>query len=165
MSRTYRKTNLTETVAKQKYINDHISRLNIRYTIERVMYPHNEVVYAEALANYEQERRRHYRTCWQPVAFSQFVIYKWDYTNRIYHAVEYDYDEQVAKASKEYDSYKRDNSFYETSRNTQFKKHCAKDLRHKNKEVISKILKDDESWEQKPFPDTYIGKHYIWDYW
>jgi hypothetical protein len=31
--------------------------------------------------------------------------------------------------------------------------------------VLSKILKDDESWEQKPFPDTYMGKQYVWDYW
>jgi hypothetical protein len=79
--------------------------------------------------------------------------------------LDYDYDEEVAKAAKEYDKSKRDCRYYETGRNSQFKKHCAKDLRHKNKEVLSKILKDDESWEQKPFPDTYMGKQYVWDYW
>ena len=39
------------------------------------------------------------------------------------------------------------------------------EIAYKNKEVINKILKDDISWEDKPFPDTYLGKQYIWNYW
>jgi hypothetical protein len=34
-----------------------------------------------------------------------------------------------------------------------------------NRELARKIIKDDDSWEQKPYPDTYLGKQYIWDFW
>lgn len=165
MSRTYRKTDLTETTTKVEYINDRICNLNKRYSCERYMLPHNEVVYENAVAEHNQELRELYRAGVQPSYEQIQPPYRSTYTNYDYIKLVYDYDEEVAKAAKEYDKSRRDCRYYETGRNTPFKKHCAKDLRHKNKEVLSKILKDDESWEQKPFPDTYMGKQYVWDYW
>jgi hypothetical protein len=165
MSRTYRKTDLTETITKVEYINDHIADLNTSYSVERYMLPHNEVAYAHALIEHDREVRVLRNSGMQPHYKTLCPPYRSEYSNRVYIKWEYDYDEEVAKAAKEYDKFQRDCRYYETGRNTQFKKHCAKDLRHKNKEVLSKILKDDESWEQKPFPDTYMGKQYVWDYW
>jgi hypothetical protein len=129
------------------------------------MLPHNEVAYAHALAEHDRELQIYHRSGMQPSFKWPRAPYRSEYSNRVYIKWEYDYDEEVAKAAKEYDKFQRDCRYYETGRNTEFKKHCAKDLRHKNKEVLSKILKDDESWEQKPFPDTYMGKQYVWDYW
>jgi hypothetical protein len=163
MSRTYRKNDLTETITKIEYINDCIDDLNKRYSVAHIMLPHNEVAYTHALADHEREIQIYHRCggwCGWPRA-----PYRSEFANWVYIKWEYDYDEEVDKAAKEYDKFKRDGRYYETGRNTQFKKHCAKDLRHKNKQVIRKILKDDESWEQKPFPDTYLGKQYVWDYW
>jgi hypothetical protein len=165
MSRTYRKTDLTETTTKVEYINDHICGLNRRYSVERYMQPHNEVAYANAVAEHNKLSRMLLNSGMQPHYKTLRAPYWAEYTTVIRTKLVYDYDEEVAKAAKEYDKSKRDCRYYETGRNTQFKKHCAKDLRHKNKEVLSKILKDDESWEQKPFPDTYMGKQYVWDYW
>jgi hypothetical protein len=79
--------------------------------------------------------------------------------------VEFDYDKEVEEATKEYKKYKRDGRFYEGDLNRAYKKHCASDLRHLNRELARKIIKDDDSWEQKPYPDTYLGKQYIWDFW
>jgi hypothetical protein len=165
MSRTNRKTDLTETTTKVKYINNHICRLNIDYRVERYMLPHNEVVYENAVAEHNRELRAFCRAGGKPTYEQIQPPYRSTYTNHVRIKLVYDYDEEVAKAAKEYDKSKRDCRYYETNRNTPFKKHCAKDLRHKNKEVLNKILKDDESWEQKPFPDTYMGKHYTWVYW
>jgi hypothetical protein len=76
-----------------------------------------------------------------------------------------DFDEEVKKATKEYKKFKRDGRFYEGNLNRAYKKHCASDLRRLNRELARKIIKDDDSWEYKPYPDTYLGKQYVWNYW
>jgi hypothetical protein len=165
MSRTYRNTDLTATITKVEYTNDRIGYLNTCYRVERYMLPHNKVAYANALVEHDRALRVLRKSGLQP-SYKELQPPHWsEYTNFDRVKVVYDYDEEVAVASKKYDGFKRDSRFCETGRNTAYKKHCAKDLRHKNKEVLSKILKDDESWEQKPFPDTYMGKQYMWDYW
>jgi len=162
MSRTYRKTHLTETTTKQEYINQHMSWKNRQYKIDCTVHTEN---YERALEDYDAELRTWRRSGCQPHYKMPREPYKREFMSCTYTKVEYNYDEEVAKLSAEYDKNKRDCRYYESGCNVSYKKHCAKDLRHKNKEVINKILKDDMSWEDKPFPDTYLGKQYIWDYW
>ena len=168
MSRTKRTPHTVATETKEQYVNRKMARLYTHYTREYYMTPRGEELYKKAVEEYEiafqiwvnltrDVRLNYHRRPKEP--------YEYEFRDRRYVKVDYDYEAEAEKFAKEYEESKRDGKYYETSRNTSFKKHCAKDLRHKNKEVINKILKGVDSWEDKPFPDTYLGKQYIWDYW
>jgi len=166
MARTYRKSKIKET--KEEYINRRIARLKNHYTVEYYMTEHDRLNYERAMEEYKIAYKvwLNSERCFDPCFWKRpKEPTMWEFKRRRYTKVEYDYDYEVERLGKEYDDFKRDGRLCETGRNMSFKKHCAKDLRHKNKEVINKILKDDESWEDKPFPDTYLGKQYVWDYW
>lgn len=168
MSRTYRKPKLVVEETKEQYVRRRMERLYTHYTVETYMTESDEKAYEKAHEEYEiayhiwvnlsrDIRFNFHRRPTEP--------YKYQFMRHRYTKVEYDYEAKAKEFTKEYEKMKRDSHFYESERNTSYKKHCSKDLRHKNKEVIRKILKDDESWEDKPFPDTYLGKQYVWDYW
>lgn len=168
MSRTKRNPRIVTTETKEQYVNRRMARLYAHYCVEIYTTPRDEELYKKAVEEYEiafqiwvkltSDVRFNYHR--RPV-----MPYEYEFRSRRYTKVEYDYEAEAKKFAEEYEKFKRDGKLYETSRNTAFKKHCAKDLRHKNKEVINKILKGDDGWEDKPFPDTYLGKQYIWDYW
>ena len=168
MSRTYRKCDLTDSMSKKHYVDKRMERLYRHYRYEYYMTEGDEIAYEKAMKQFEIDyhvwlnSQRNFDPCFWKMPKQPKM---WEFKRRKSYKVEYDYDAEIAELEKKYDTFKRDNKFYETNRNTSYKKHCAKDLRHKNKEVINKILKDDISWEDKPFPDTYLGKQYIWNYW
>ena len=164
MSRTYRKHDRTVSETKVQYINRQIAYLR-GWTWEWKATPHNKALYKKAVKDYEVAAYIFLKSGLQPYYKRPVKPRYYDYCDRVAVEVEYDYDEEVKRLSDEYDKFFRDGTWNETGRNTAFKKHCAKDLRHKNKEVIAKIRKGDDDWDQKPFPDTYMGKPYVWDYW
>jgi hypothetical protein len=164
MSRTHRNPKHAVTETRVQYINWRIGYLR-RYEWKFVITPYNQRRFELDCIAYKYELRDFYKSGMQPLHKRPVEPIIYAYKDRIVVEIDIDYDVEVAKLSAEYDKFTRDGHWQETSRNSQFKKHCAKDLRHKNKEILSKVLKDDESWEQQPFPDTYMGKHLIWDYW
>ena len=167
MSRTYRKSSLTETRSKKRYVDEQMDYLYQHYRYEYYMTESDEIAYEDAIKQYKIDyhvwlnSQRNFSPCYWKMPKEPMM---WQFKRRKSSKVEYDYDYEISKLEKEYDTFKRDNKFYESNRNTSYKKRCAKDLRHKNKEVIRKILRGDVSWEDKPFPDTYLGKQYVWEY-
>lgn len=164
MSRTYRKCEYTSEKTKVQYVNREIARLPVTYDYHRELRPHDEVAYEQDILQYKKDYSVFVNSGYQPFYKCPGQPRLYDYYTVTYTPREYDIDKEIAKAEAEYDSYSRDDYWRNTSRNSQFKKYCAKDLRHKNKNVLTKIMKDDESWEMKPFPDTYLGKQFIWDF-
>lgn len=163
MSRTYRKRSYTEDETRVQYINRNIAALP-RWRVKFVITDYNRQRYEADHAEYRRALRDYYKD-WQPAYKRPEEPRLFSYKDRVVVKIEYDYDTEVERFGKEYDRFRRDGHWNETGRNRAFKKHCAKDLRHKNKEVINKILKGEDDWDQKPFPDTYMGKQYVWDYW
>jgi hypothetical protein len=165
MSRTYRKSSLTEEQSLAKYVNDHIKVVKKRRHWEYYMTEGGRRAYEKAMEEWETLYGNWLygrpRISWFPP--KQPTEYEFKNVRITY--VEFDYDKEVEEATKEYKKYKRDGRFYEGDLNRAYKKYCASDLRHLNRELARKIIKDDDSWEQKPYPDTYLGKQYIWDFW
>jgi hypothetical protein len=165
MSRTYRKSSITEEESLVHYINDHLDRVRRRRKWEYYMTESGRRAYQKAMEQYETDYYRYLNSGWQPFFKIPSMPMEYEFRNVRISYYEYDYDEEVEKATKEYKKYKRDGRFYDGDLNRSYKKHCASDLRRLNRELARKIIKDDDSWEQKPYPDTYLGKQYVWDYW
>ena len=165
MSRTYRKSSITEQQSLVEYINDHIDRVSHRRKWDFYMTESGRRAYQKAVEEWETAYGKWLhgspRIGWYPPR--QPTEYEFRNVRISYH--EYDYDEEVAYATKEYKKYKRDGRFYDGDLNRSYKKHCAQELRRFNRELARKIIKEDDSWEQKPYPDTYLGKQHVWDYW
>jgi hypothetical protein len=165
MSRTYRKSSITEQESLVKYINDHINVVKKRRRWEYYMTEGGRKAYEKAMEEWETAYGHwlYGRPCTSWFPPSQPTEYEFKNVRITY--VEYDHDEEVKYATEEYKKFKRDGRFYDGDLNRSYKKHCASDLRRLNRELARKIIKDDDSWEQKPYPDTYLGKQYVWDYW
>lgn len=173
MSRTYRKTDYTDSVTKETYVREAIVDWIYRPT-RRIRRRCSKEVYEARIAKAQRDFEariaanggrteavvKNWRGDWTVYTIRPARVNRWEYEE-----VDVTREECIAEAEYDYDKFKRDGHWSESSRNSSFKKHCAKDLRHKNKEVITKILKGEDDWDQKPFPDTYMGKQYIWDYW
>lgn len=167
MSRTYRKSKYTESRSKKSHIEKEIDYRNNRVKAYYIFTNEGVAAYNKAMEEYEAKLKKFenssskYKFLFdrplQPNLSEFFILY--------YTKLQYDYDKVVLDASDEYDSFKRDGKFYVTNRNTSFKKFCARELRVVNRNLISKILKDEDGWDSKPYPDTYLGKTHIWDYW
>lgn len=165
MSRTYRKSSVTEQQSLVEYVNDHLDRVRRRRKWDFYMTESGRRAYQKAMEQYEIEYYRYLNSGWQPFFKVPSMPMEYEFRNvRIsYH--EYDYDQEVEYATKQYKKYKRDGRFYDGDLNRSYKKHCAQELRRFNRELARKIIKEDDSWEQKPYPDTYLGKQHVWDYW
>lgn len=165
MSRTYRKCSITEEQSLEKYVNDHLDHVRRRRKWDFYMTESGRRAYQKAVEEWETAYGKwlhgSLRIGWYPPR--QPMEYEFRNVRISYH--EYDYDEEVAHATKEYKKYKRDGRFYDGDLNRSYKKHCAQELRRFNRELARKIIKEDDSWEQKPYPDTYLGKQHVWDYW
>lgn len=167
MSRTYRKSSVTEEETLTQYINRHIGYVKRRaFYYEYYLTDHGQKAYDKAMEEWETA---YYRAIYRPRT-CVFDLYPpqpniWDFKKRRVVVKEIDYDKEIKEATEEYKKYKRDGRFYDGDLNKTFRKHCAKELRRFNRELARKIIKEDESWEQKPYPDTYLGKQHVWDYW
>lgn len=165
MSRTYRKSSITEQESLVKYINDHLDGVRGRRVWERYMTESGRKAYQNAIEEWETQYgnwlwARPRVGDWYPPR--QPMEYEYENIRVTYR--EYDYDQEVESATKQYRKYKRDGRFYDGDLNRSYKKHCARELRRFNRELARKIIKEDDSWEQKPYPDTYLGKQHVWDY-
>lgn len=76
-------------------------------------------------------------------------------------------EELMAEAKETYKRQLRDgrDGYTCTTVNTGFKKGAAKITRRANKRFCRMVLKDDERWEDTPYPDEHLGDHHIWDWW
>jgi len=166
MSRTYRKSSVTEQESLVKYVNNRIAYATRRsYGYEYILTDAGQKAYDKAMEEYENEYYRWLHSGWQPVWKTPAQPNIWDFKKARVVYSEVDVDKEVKEATEEYKKYKRDGRFYDGDLNRSYKKHCASDLRRLNRDLARKIIKDDDSWEQKPYPDTYLGKQYVWDYW
>jgi hypothetical protein len=165
MSRTYRKRSITEEESLAEYINKHISRARGRRKWKHYMTEGGRKAYEKAIEEWETEYGTWLyarpRSGWYPPR--QPTEYEFQNLRITY--VEYNHDEEVEYATKEYNEYKCDGRFYESNMNRSYKKYCATELRCLNRHLARQIIKDDDRWEDKPYPDTYLGKKHIWDYW
>lgn len=165
MSRTYRKCSITEEQSLVEYVNKHLSRVRDRRKWEYYMTEGGRKAYQKAIEDWETEygiwlHKTRPRTGWYPPRQPT----EYEFKNLRITYVEYDHDKEVEYATKEYEKYKRDGRFYESNLNRPYKKYCATELRCLNRRLARQIIKDDDRWEDKPYPDTYLGKKHIWDY-
>lgn len=165
MSRTYRKRSITEEESLAQYINKHLNRVRARRKWEYYMTEGGRKSYQKAIEDWETEYGiwmwARPRNDWYPPRQPTEYEFK---NLRITH-VPYDHDKEVEEATREYKKYNRDGRFYESNMNRSYKKYCVSELRVHNRILARKIIKGDDSWEDKPYPDTYMGKKHIWDYW
>ena len=166
MSRTYRKRSITEEESLEKYVNNHLNRVRKRQRWEYYMTEGGRKAYEKAIEDWETEygiwlHRHRPRNDWYPP--KQPTEYEFKNLRTTY--VEYDHDEEVKRATEEYKKYNRDGQFYESNLNVSYKKYCSSELRMLNRHLSRQIIKGDDRWEDKPYPDTYLGKKHIWDYW
>jgi hypothetical protein len=164
MSRTYRRSSITDEQSKERYVEDRAQRDHIRYDREYYFSDENRRLYD---AHLEKYKNRPVYT-WKDRQYSWSNIrepYLYEYQSYRMVRVEVDLDVEREYYAKKYDVYKRDGKYNETSRNSQFKAHAANSVRVENRRLARKIIKGDDGWDQKPYPDTYLGKKLIWDYW
>lgn len=163
MSRTYRKTSLTERKSLEKYVEEELFWKEIRsYYHEYYFTKEGNENYKKAFEEYLVKLER-----WQRGFDKEYPKepYPYEFKKKRVVFKDIDLEAEKEKAIKRYKRNFRDGQFSETGLNQTYKKYYAKYLRVKNRALISQILKDDERWEQKPYPDTYFHKQYIWDYW
>ena len=167
MSRTYRKRSITEEKSLVKHINDEIAYATRRrkYSYEYVLTEAGERAYKKAMEEYDYELWVWARSGFQPFWKRPIEPNIWDFKKGIVRFHEVDYDKVIEEATEEYKKFKRDGRFYESNMNRSYKKYCATELRCLNRHIARQIIKDDDRWEDKPYPDTYLGKKHIWDYW
>lgn len=175
MSRTHRKRSITEEESQVKYVNRMLGYLIRRsFHYEYYLTEAGQKAYDKAMKVWETE---YY--AW--LHNEEKYIYLSDGSVRYKHPPEkpilfhfyrahvvyedIDFEKEVEEAIKKYKKFKRDGQFYDSGVSYSFKKHCAQELRRFNRELARKIIKDDDSWEQKPYPDTYLGKKHVWHYW
>jgi hypothetical protein len=166
MSRTYRKCSITEEKSLVKYVNDELARVTRRnYSYKYILTEAGELAYKKAMEQYEVDLWVWGRSGWQPWDKRPVEPNLWEFKKGVVQYHDVDVEEEVKEATEDYKKYKRDGRFYEGNLNRSYKKFCATELRRVNRELARKIVKDDDSWEQKPYPDTYLGKKHVWDYW
>ena len=163
MSRTYRKRSYTEDETKVQYINRGIANLN-RAARTAILTPHNKKQFELDHAAYEKELRNYYKSGGQPQYKRPVEPRIYNYYIGVWVELDYDYDEEVERLSKEYDKFKRDGHWNETSLNTGFKKQTAQELRRKNRKFCRKAMVD-EDYENTPMPIRKEGKARRWDWW
>lgn len=166
MSRTYRNCSITDEQSLVQYVNKHLDRVRGRRKWDRYMTESGRKAYKKATEEWETAYGKwlygpRIRGDWYPPR--QPLEYEFENTRISYR--EYDYDEEVEYATNEYKKYKRDGRLYDGDLNRSYKKYCATELRCLNRRLAHQIIKDDGRWEDKPYPDTYLGKKHIWDFW
>ena len=94
-----------------------------------------------------------------------YLYLKPAYVQKYYYVKqEINLDDEISEAKKEYATFTRDGKWNETGRNTGFKEASKLKIRRENKRLCNKIIKDEE-YDHVSYPDRYIGKPSIWDFW
>lgn len=166
MSRTYRKNEYVCSTSRAKHINDSIYDYGRNYNYYYIYTDENLRKYNEALEEYKKKLARHekerqyfkYALSCRPWPPSEY-----DYFDRYYVAIKKDYAKEAKKASDDYNRNFRD-GYLKNSQKIRFKKSCNQELRVHNRRLEKRIMKGDLSYEDKPYPGTYMGKRQIWDY-
>lgn len=163
MSRTYRKSNITESKSKVEFVNERLDSEKCRYQRKLVWSDNSEFNYQQALKEHSKaleifshSLQPSYKFPRRPSRYSYYDI------KRI--PVSCNENKVRCESESEYDRFKRDGKCSETGRKSAFRAHAARDLRRMNKRLLNKIKKG-EDYDNEMFPDIYLGKKLIWDYW
>jgi hypothetical protein len=172
MSRTYRKTDYTDSVTKETYVREAIAdwiKYPRRWKKRRLAKEVYEARIAEADRNLEariaanrgstEAKVRNWLGGWSIYTLRREYVSRWEL-----YEVDVTREECIAEAEYDYAKYKRDCRFNETSLNTGFKKQTARDLRRSNRKFCRKAMVD-EDYENTPMPIRKEGKTRIWDWW
>ena len=73
-------------------------------------------------------------------------------------------EDVIAEAKVEWSKFSRDGNCDETSKSSGFKHASKKTVRNANKRLERKILKD-EVYDDTSYPNDYMGKSHLWDFW
>lgn len=165
MSRTYRKNSIIENQTMVEFINTRIAYAFQRsYYYEFYITVENQKAYDNAICDWElkyQSWLNLSHDCLEAMP-RQPSLYNYKSRRKIYKSI--DINNEINKAKQQYINSTRDGRFND-SRNQSFKKHCASSLRMLNRKLARNIIKNDDTWENLPYPDTYLGKKMIWHYW
>ena len=164
MSKTHRKTGLTVTRSKVAYINDRLENHYCNYEYKRILTTHGEHLYNLDVEDHKARLKLLRESGGQPCYKDLREPRLYDYRDLKQTLIPFDVDELTDLYGREYDKQSRDKPVGYNGNKTEFKAHAAGDLRSKNRALLRKIIKGDESWEDKPFPDTYLGKMLVYDY-
>lgn len=179
MSRTYRRYSLHEKQSIEGYVKRQIDYLKSHnYTYEYCMTETGQKAYEKAIEEWETAYRNwrvNAKKCsWIISRLGRYTYFyglppakptKHEFKKACVVFKNYDLEKEAEEARKKYKRFSRDNAMSEGNSKRDYRKFCAKELRQKNRILAHKILKEDEIWEQTPYPDTYLGKAHIWDYW
>jgi hypothetical protein len=173
MSRTYRKTDYTESVTKETYVCKSIAdwiKYPRRWKKRRLAKEVYEARIAEAQRDYEA---RVAANGGHTKYLSKDWLGRWDL-----HTIRCDYvsrweryqvdvtrEECINNAERDYDKFKRDGRWNETGVNTAFKKKVARDLRRNNNKICKRVLADDIDIDGTAMPSRKDGKARVWDFW
>lgn len=167
MSRTYRKTGLTEEMTKVQYVNEYKTHER-DYDFEWVLTREGELAYERAVAAYEERVWQYTNRCGSDLRWARYYIGEepkvWDFKKRIVVPVKIDWKAVEEKLSSEYDEMKRDGRYYESGRNKAFKRLNKKAIRARNRADIYKEMNTEEGC-QIPYAGDYIGKKFVWSIW
>ena len=171
MSRTYRKTDYTDSVTKETYVREAI--------VDWIARPTRLIRRRCSKEVYEARVAKAHRDFEARVAANrgntEAIVKSWRggytfYTIRCervsrweYEEVEVTREECIAEAEYDYAKFKRDGRWKETSLKSGFKNDAAKKLRRDNKNFCRKAMDDDH--DNTSYPDRCDGKRYIWDWW
>lgn len=165
MSRTYRKSRTTDRKTLVKHINDFISYYKRRtYYYEYYLTVRGQKAYDKAVEEWETAYGFWINSKYEKYAPTPRIPDICDFKEARIVYKNINFDEVVTEAIDEYNKCKRDGRFYGGNISRSFRKNCAKELRVRNRRLARQIIKDDDYWEDKPYPDTYLGKKHIWDY-
>ena len=162
MSRTHRRRNITDSMSKKKFIDMNVESKYIDYKWHRYISDHDQLRYENDCLDYRRKMREYCKVASNEIPYlpQEYAYYSFKKIK-----IEYDMVEETKAVSDEYDTFSRDGFYNNTPLNFSYKKHCSKDLRHKSKQYLNKVIKDPEHWYEELQPDAYMGKKYIWDYW
>lgn len=167
MSRTYRKSRTTDRKTLVKHINDFISYYKRRnYYYEYYLTDHGQKAYDKAVEEWETAYGFWINGKYKKFGFNSMPVGPdiWDFKKARVVYKNINFNEVVTEAIDEYNKCKRDGRFYDGDISRSFRKNGTKELRVHNRRLARQIIKDDDYWEDKPYPDTYLGKKHIWDY-
>ena len=173
MSRTYRKSDATDSESKVAYINARMDRVLRTYNIERVLTQAGKLAYKLDMEKYEEDYYTWFHSGGRDYNNDFWGYYRarpvkpeiWNYKDRRYVKEDIDVEAETKRLSDKYDYYKRDARYNESPRNKTFKRLCKKSIRNQTRNMTHKVMTDEDAWENINFPITKDSKKYIWDVW
>lgn len=150
MSRTYRKS----------YLNATNKELYSKHNWRRGYLFNFEITREYIASNSSLDKlKRKYGTCGvRPLAYSD------KHTHVVLYYSIKDNEQVYLEDTLEYERSTRDGRVKESTQNKGFKRVAAKTVRRKTKEFLNYYTKNHEEPDE-PYPDTYLGKSHVWDFW